>query len=376
VELLYKLSVPNNISNWKVFEEDERIINFLTNQDNFKDLAIDDEIFQEKLVETNPYVQKPEIDQSTDKPRSRMIPKGVSNLENLFDLRERFKGSMNTKTGSSCPMYKTINLGTPKNLKNINIDKTISKEERKTYLKLFREYQDVFAWSYRDMKTYDTRIIQYIIPLKPRVKPFQQNIQKYHPSLEPLMCQELKKLLDAKIIFQVRHFAWVANLVPVRKKSGEIRLCVDFRNLNRASENDNYPIPPMEQLLQIVFGFEIFSLLDDFSRYNQVLVLEEDHLKTTFRTKWGTFSYKPVPFGLINEGATFQRAMDVSFRGRINKCVVVYLDNVTMYSKNREDHIRHLTHIFERCMKYNISLNLEKTIFGVEEGKLPGHIIS
>jgi hypothetical protein len=79
------------------------------------------------------------------------------------------------------------------------------------------------------------------------------------------MCQELKKLLDAKIIFQVRYFAWVANLVPVRKNLREIRLCVDFKNLNRASEKDNYPFPPVEKLLQTVSGYEIFSLLDGFS---------------------------------------------------------------------------------------------------------------
>jgi hypothetical protein len=77
-----------------------------------------------------------------------------------------------------------------------------------------------------------------------------------------MMYQDLKKLLDAKIIFQVRHSAWVANLVPIKKKSGEIRLCVDFKNLNRASKNDNYPVPPMEQLLQTISGSEIFSLLD------------------------------------------------------------------------------------------------------------------
>jgi hypothetical protein len=99
-------------------------------------------------------------------------------------------------------------------------------------------------------------------------------------------------------------------------------------------------------------------------------------LKTTFRTKWGTFSYKCMPFGLINEGGTFQRAMDVTFRGLINKCVVVYLDDVTMYSKSREDHIQHLAHIFKRCRKYGIYLSPKKTIFGVEEGKLLGHIIS
>ena len=88
---------------------------------------------------------------------------------------------------------------------------------------------------------------------------------------------------------------------------------------------------------------EIFSLLDDFSGYNQVLVLEEDHLKTTFQTKWGTFAYKCMLFGLINAGETFQRAMDVDFRGLINKCVVVYLDDVTVYSKSRYEHIQHLT---------------------------------
>jgi hypothetical protein len=117
-------------------------------------------------------------------------------------------------------------------------------------------------------------------------------------------------------------------------------------------------------------------MLDGFSSYNQVLVSEEDQFKTTFRTKWGTFDYKHIPFGLINAGETFQRAIDIAFRGLINKCVVVYLDDLTMYSKNREDHIQHLTHIFKTCRKYGISLNPKKTIFGVEEGKLLGHIIS
>jgi hypothetical protein len=105
----------------------------LANQDNFKDLAIDDEVFQEQPIETDP-----QTDQPTDKPRSHTILKGIANLENLFDLRERFKGSKNTKTGSSCPMHKTINLGTPENPKNINLGKTISKEERKAFLKISR----------------------------------------------------------------------------------------------------------------------------------------------------------------------------------------------------------------------------------------------
>jgi hypothetical protein len=100
----------------------------------------------------------------------------MANLEYLFDLKEHFRGPNNAKTGSSYPLHETINLGTPENSKNVNLSKTISKEERKSYLKLFIQYQDVFSWSYRDLKTYDTRIIQDTIPLKPEVKPFQQKL--------------------------------------------------------------------------------------------------------------------------------------------------------------------------------------------------------
>jgi hypothetical protein len=129
------------------------------------------------------------------------------------------------------------------------------------------------------------------------------------------MYRELRNLLDVKIIFQVRHSSWVENLIPVRKKSGDIRLCIDFWNLNRASEKDNYSVPSMEQLLHTVSGSKIFYLLDGFSGYNQVLVSKEDRLKTTFQTKLGSFSYKHMLFVLINVEATFQRAMDVAFSG-------------------------------------------------------------
>ena len=87
-------------------------------------------------------------------------------------------------------------------------------------------------WTYEDLKTYDTKIIQHIIPLKEDAKPFKQIFWKMHPSLESLVKKELNKLLMTKIIFPVQHTTWVANLVTVRKKSGDIRICKDFRNMN------------------------------------------------------------------------------------------------------------------------------------------------
>ena len=96
-----------------------------------------------------------------------------------------------------------------------------------------------------------------------------------------------------------------------------------------------------------------------------MLVPEEDKLKTTFITRWGTFSYRRMPFGLINVGATFHRDMDIAFHGLIGHSVVVYLDDITIFSKKREEHAFHLKQIFERCRKYGISLNPKKCVFAV-----------
>jgi len=161
-------------------------------------------------------------------------------------------------------------------------------------------------------------------------------------------------------------------MVPVRKKNDDIRICIDFRNLNKASQKDNFPLPIMEQTLHSVAGSELMSFLDGFSGYNQVLVHPDDRLKTTFRTKWGTYAYQKMPFGLINVGATFQRAMDTTFKGLLNKSIVVYLDDITVFSKKRSNHLHDLKQIFECCRRYGLSLNPKKSFFSLNQGKLLG----
>ena len=161
----------------------------------------------------------------------------------------------------------------------------------------------------------------------------------------------------------------------VRKKTGQIRSCVDFRNLNIVCKKDNYPLPKMETLLQRVTGSGMISMLDGFSGYNQVRVKEEDRHKTTFTTPWGTFEYLRMPFGLSNAEATFQRAMDYAFRGLIGRIIEIYQDDLTVFSKDGKSHIGHLKQVFERCREFGISLNPAKSVFEVTEGKLLGHII-
>jgi len=147
----------------------------------------------------------------------------------------------------------------------------------------------------------------------------------------------------------------------MRKKTGEIHLYIDFRNLNKVSLKDNYPLPKMDHILQRVVGASRMSLLDGYSGYNQIVVHEDDQDKTAFTTPWGNFHYAKMPFGLKNMGATFQQAMDLAFANEKDGFLVVYLDDLTVFSKSDEEHMYHLKTVFQKCRKYGLSLNLKKS---------------
>jgi hypothetical protein len=164
-------------------------------------------------------------------------------------------------------------------------------------------------------------------------------------------------------------------LVPIQKTTGQIRLCVDFCTLNRAIVKDHFPLPNMEMILQQVAGSQMMSLLDGFYLYNKIKVKRIDKYKTTFTTRWGTFSYERMPFGLSNASATFQRAMQIAFDDLIDKIILIYLDDLTVYSKNQLDHFGHLRKVLMRCRKFGIYINPSKSIFGVTKGNILGNIV-
>jgi hypothetical protein len=118
------------------------------------------------------------------------------------------------------------------------------------------------------------------------------------------------------------------------------------------------------------------SMIDGFSGYNQIVVHEDDKEKTAFTTPWGTFMYDKMPFGLMNAGATFQRAMDIAFIGEKEKFIVIYLDDLTVFSNSDAEHLLHLRQTFEKCRKFGLSLNPKKSHFSMQEGNLLGHIVS
>ena len=117
-------------------------------------------------------------------------------------------------------------------------------------------------------------------------------------------------------------------------------------------------------------------MLDQFSGYNQIQVNEADQFKTTFTTPWGTFAYNRMPFVLINVGENFQRGMNLSFEGLKDRIIIIYLDDLIVFSKKRKDHITDLGKVLQRYKYHGISLNPNKSIFCVTEGKFLGHIVS
>ena len=143
----------------------------------------------------------------------------------------------------------------------IKLSKNLPTHIKLKYIELFKEFYDVFVWSYEDLKSYDTEIIQHKIPLKENQKPFKHKLHRINPIQLPLVEKEIRKMYEASIIVPIRFSKWVSNLVSVRKKTGEIRLCIDFRDLNKASLKDNYPLPKMDHILQRWQGLEEFLCL-------------------------------------------------------------------------------------------------------------------
>jgi hypothetical protein len=255
------------------------------------DIHLDHQGFREKIANHHMLVLK-----------NNHIPKGLISLERLFNQNDMpLKSTLQPEPEE----VEDCDVGTKEDPRMVKISKYLPPEVKNNYKDLLGQYKDVFAWSYEEMRTYETTVIEHKIPLKPGVKPFRQKLRQINPILFLVVEKEVKNLLDEKLIVPLRYSDWVENLVPVRKKSGEIRLCVDFRNLNKSSLKYNYPLPKIDHVLEKVVGENRRSMIDGFSGYNQISINEHDKEKTTFTTPWGTFMYDKIPFGLMNAGATF-----------------------------------------------------------------------
>jgi hypothetical protein len=155
-----------------------------------------------------------------------------------------------------------------------------------------------------------------------------------------------------------------------------LRMCIDYRALNAQTIRNRYALPRIDELLDRLHGAKIYSKLDLTSGYHQIAVHPKDRLKTAFRTRYGHYEFNVMPFGLTNAPATFQTLMNDIFRDLLDVCVVVYLDDILVYSKTRADHEKHLRMVLERLQKHQLYAKLSKCSFFVTEIEYLGHIIS
>uniref|UniRef100_A0A2N9J4D2 Uncharacterized protein n=1 Tax=Fagus sylvatica TaxID=28930 RepID=A0A2N9J4D2_FAGSY len=257
--------------------------------------------------------------------------------------------------------------------KEVKIGTCSTIEQKEALIALLREFHEIFAWSYQDMPGLDTDIVVHKIPLKPECKPVKQALRRMKPEIILKIKEEVEKQLKAGFLSTVTYSDWVANIVPIPKKDGKVRMCVDYRDLNRANPKDNFPLPHIDTLVDNTTTNAVFSFMDGFSGYNQIKMAEEDKSKTAFVTHWGTFVYDVMPFGLKNAGATYQRAMVTLFHNMIHHEIEVYMDDMIAKSRTTQDHLIDLRKLFQRLKKYQLRLN--PNTFGVTSGKLLGFIV-
>ena len=162
----------------------------------------------------------------------------------------------------------------------------------------------------------------------------------------------------------------------VPKKNGKLRVCINLKKVNTATIRDHYPLPITDHVNERVAGAEAYSFLDGFSRYNQISIDPKDQHKMAFASKQDTFSYKVMPFGLTNAPTTFQRLMSHAFKEYLRVFLEVFMDDLCVHSLRRQEHIQHLTKVFDPCRVYRICLNPDKCKFMVRQGRILGHIVS
>ncbi|KAJ9529550.1 hypothetical protein QJQ45_013935, partial [Haematococcus lacustris] len=167
-----------------------------------------------------------------------------------------------------------------------------------------------------------------------------------------------------------------AGVLFVRKKDGSFRMCVDYRPLNRITVKNKYPLPRVDNLLDRLHGATVFSKIDLRQGYHQIRIAPEDIPKTAFRTRYGHFEFTVLPFGLCNAPATFQRLMNDIFRKELDDCVIVYLDDILIFSRNQQEHAQHLRRVLDLLQEHKLYAKLSKCEFGLDKTEFLGHIIS
>lgn len=253
------------------------------------------------------------------------------------------------------------------------VDLTALAEQEQCQIRsLLQKYSGVFSAHEGDIGC--TKLISHDIPLMDDV-PVRQRYRRIPPSEYEAAKAHIHQLLEAQVIRESSS-PFASPIVLVKKKDGSLRLCVDYRLLNSKTRKDAFPLPRIEESLDALSGARWFSTLDLTAGYNQVPVTEKDKMKTAFCTPFGLFEWNRMPFGLCNAPSTFQRLMERIFGDQHCQSLLLYLDDVVVFSSTVAEHVARLDAVLGRLQKEGLKAKLEKCVFFKPEVSYLGHVIS
>jgi len=260
--------------------------------------------------------------------------------------------------------------------KTFKLGRLLSQEEQDEVAEVISRNLDAFAWSASDMPSIDPNFLCHHLSMDATVRLLRQRRRKFNEERRLVIREETQKLLSARHIREIQYLEWLANVVLVKKANGKWRMCVDFMDLNKACPKDSYPLPNIDALVDSASGCEMLSFLDAFSGYNQIKMHPRDEGKIAFMTETCSYCYKVMPFRLKNAGATYQRLMDKVLAPMLGRNVQAYVDDMVVTSRDRRRHTTDQEELFATISKYRLKLNPEKCVFGVEEGKFLGFMLT
>nr|GEY02967.1 reverse transcriptase domain-containing protein [Tanacetum cinerariifolium] len=274
------------------------------------------------------------------------------------------------------------------------IAKDLNINEKTALINDLKLRKKAIAWKLTDIKGIDPEFCSHKILLEEDFSPKVQSQRRVNPKIHDVIKKEVKKLLDAGLIYLISDSPWVSPIHGVPKKGGMAvikndenelvltrlvigwRVCIDYRKLNEATRKDHFPLPFMDQMLERLVGNEYYCFLVGFSGYFQIPIDPKDQEKTMFTCPYGTFAYKRMSFGLCNALGTFQRCMMAIFHDMIEQTIEVFMDDFLVFRNSFSTCLTNLEKMLKWCEDTTLALNWEKSHFMVKEGIVLGHKIS
>src|SRR4051812_21925568 len=261
--------------------------------------------------------------------------------------------------------------------KTIRVYAHLPEGQATTLIAFLRDEWEIFIWCPTDMPGIPREFAEHALLIKQNTKPVKQALRRFSEPKRRAIGEEVNRLLDAQFIRETKKATWIANPVLVPKKDTDLLwMCVDYGPVNKHCPKDHFPLPRIDQIIDLTAGCDLLSFLDSNSGYNHIRMKEEYEEHTSFITPYDVFCYRTMPFGLKNAGATYQRMMQAFLKEQIGRNVEVYVDDIVIKTYSANTLLDDLRETFAALNKYRIKLNPKKCAFGVPAGKLLGYMVS